>query len=134
MGHLFYYDLGTLFPGFRFGEQDHITLSGQLLTGLEERYWSGTRSFVRPSDGLSAVWYFRFTDGDTIVADERSGHHTWFAAAGDIAGAQDPPVPEPATVLLMLFGLGAGGLEWSRRNRRSSLRDPGHSARRHEFR
>jgi hypothetical protein len=109
LAHLFYYDLGGTFPQNLTGNR--TSLSGQLITGIQDRYWTGTRSFVRASDGVSDVWDFRFQIGDTVSAAEFSLLWTWFAAPGDIAGAQlpaDPPaaVPEPGTVLLVLFGLG----------------------------
>jgi hypothetical protein len=116
MGHLFYYDLGGTFPQDLTGDQTAV--GGQVLTGIEDRYWSGTRSFVRASDGVSDVWDFRFQIGDTVSAAEFSLLSAWGLHAGDVAGTQEPgsTVPEPAS--LLLFGLGALGLGWSRRSGR----------------
>ena len=125
MGHLFYYDLGGLggtFPQDKTGDQTAV--GGQVLRGISERYWSGTRSFVRASDGVSDIWDFRFAFGDDVSAAEFSLLWTWALHPGDVTATQVPGEPgstvsEPAG--LLLFGVGALGLVWSRRIRQLRL-------------
>jgi hypothetical protein len=100
MGYMFYYNLdGNLFDD-KTGNQTAV--GGQMLTGIQPVYWSGTE-FVS-----GGAWDFFFDDGSQIsgVADFQLA--AWAVRPGDVAAA-----PEPAS--LLLIGAGMLGLRWSRR-------------------
>jgi PEP-CTERM motif-containing protein len=102
MRYMFYYDLGGTSGQNKTGTQTAV--GGQVLTGIQPIYWSGTELFP----GRSA-WDFIFIGGIQIRDFEDFQFSAWAVRPGDVIAA----APEPAS--LLLIGVGMLGLGWSRR-------------------
>jgi PEP-CTERM motif-containing protein len=107
MAYMFYYNLDGNQDQNKAGNQTAV--GGEELTGIQPEYWSATE-FV---PGLSA-WNFDFGFGDHRFGGLLAFDFAWAVRDGDVAA-----VPEAGSLLLL--GLGAFGLGWSRR-RNSQLR------------
>ncbi len=103
MGYMYYYDLGGTFGQNKTGNQ--TAAGGQMLTGIQSEYWSGTAF----NSGLA--WGFAFANGTRTLFGKDNGFEAWAVRPGDVAAA-----PEPAS--LLLIGVGMLGLGWSRRSGR----------------
>ena len=100
MGYMFYYNLDGNPLDNKTGNQTAV--GGEMLTGIEDIYWSGTEF-----NSLRA-WFFRFDLGAQGSSVQPNPFSAWAVRSGD--------VPEPSS--LLLIGLGALGLVWSRRRGR----------------
>lgn len=74
-------------------------------TDIQNLYWSGTENDV------SSAWSIFFSSGNQETDGKNFNKFVWAVRPGDVAAA-----PEPASLLLL--GVGALGLGWSRRIRR----------------
>jgi hypothetical protein len=106
MAYMFYYNLDGNFGDNKTGTQTAV--GGEELTGIQRFYWSGTE--VSPG----FAWHFNFGIGSQSGTDERVELSAWAVRPGDVGAAA--AVPEPSS--LLLIGLGALGLGWSRRRGR----------------
>lgn len=102
MGYMFYYNLDGTSGDNKNGAQTAV--GGEQLTGITFVYWSGTTDF-------SGTWVFNFFNGAQGPVNS-SGNHAWAVRPGDVAA-----VPEPG--VLLLLGVGALGIGWSRRSARA---------------
>jgi hypothetical protein len=107
LGYMFYYNLDGNLEDDKTGTQTAV--GGEVLTGIQPRYWSGT-----DFDSGSA-WGFDFGNGHTFTFfHQNNGIFAWAVRDGDVGTAQ---VPEPETYALMLAGLGLLGFMARRRQR-----------------
>jgi hypothetical protein len=108
MGYMFYYNLGGLLGNNKTGNPSAI--GGEVLTGIHTVYWSDTEW----SEAGGYALFFRFDDGGSPTGDQESDAlFAWAVRDGDVAAA-----PEPASLLLL--GVGALALGWTRRSGRRS--------------
>lgn len=115
MGHLFYQDLGGN-PGSSVLSSGDPDLS--LFQNIQDAYWSGT-AFAPVTDHF---WSFFFNNGYQVGNDERNQFYAWAVRDGDVA-----TVPEPATIALLMAGLGLMGVIARRRGAPDRLRFQMHS-------
>jgi hypothetical protein len=101
MGYMFYHDLGGTLGQNKTGTQ--TALGGQVLTGIQLSYWSGTKS--HPFD----AWLFAFLNANQGDDDVLLLRSAWAVRPGDVVAA----APEPTT--LALLGLALAGFGFSRR-------------------
>lgn len=85
------------------------TAGGVTLENVQPVYWSATE--FTPT---SIAWNFLFQNGNTGISAESIGRYAWAVRTGDVAAA-----PEPTSLLLL--GVGALGLGWSRRREAAAL-------------
>jgi len=108
MAYMFYYNLGGNLFDDKTGSQ--TALGGEVLTGIRTFYWSGTEF---DSDFAYGVFFGGGTQnlGNKLTGEESGELSAWAVRPGDVAAA-----PEPTSVLLV--GVGALALGWSRRRGR----------------
>ncbi len=102
MAYMFYYNLDGTFGSPETGTQTAV--GGEVLTGIQTLYWSGTEF------DSAIVWDFLFLNGNQFNVGKSLNFVAWAVRPGDVAA-----VPEPGSLLLL--GLGAVGLGWSRRRK-----------------
>lgn len=102
MGYMFYYNLGGTSGQSKTGTQTAV--DGQVLTGINEFYWSGTEI------DSTFVWIFDFDSGGQFGGHRALDYWAWAVRPGDVAA-----IPEPGS--LLLIGLGLAALGWSRRKK-----------------
>src|SRR6266513_4641735 len=103
MGYMYYYDLGGRLGQNKTGNQTAV--GGQMLTGIQPTYWSGTEV------NSNLAWGFRFSDGNRFDFVKNDLSSAWAVRPGDVAAA-----PEAAS--LLLIGVWMLWLGWSRRRGR----------------
>ena len=103
MGYMFYRNLGGTLGQNKTGTQ--TALGGEVLPSIQNAYWSGT------DFNASLPWLFVFGNGEQANGILKVGYLNLFAWA-----VRDGDVPEPAS--LLLIGVGALALGWSRRRGR----------------
>jgi len=105
LGYMFFGNLGGTFGSSKTGTQ--TALGGQVLTGIQDVYWSSTEF------STVGAWNTSFVDGtqtfDFFFPTFRQ-LSAWAVRPGDIAAT-----PEAAS--LLLIGAGMLGLAWSRRRK-----------------
>jgi hypothetical protein len=107
LGYMFYHDLPDLGTFFQDKTGTQTALGGEVLTGIQAEYWSGS--------GLTSTlaWRFNFGNGQQLLESQSFAIPAWAVRAGDVNVAA---VPEPAS--LLLFGVGILALGWTRRSGR----------------
>lgn len=113
MGYMFYQNLGGLQLNDKRGTQ--TALGGEVLTGIQDGYWSGTAAIPGPipAEVLPGLNAFLFFFGDGVQFDlgaDDNAFSAWAVRAGDVGAAL-----EPQTYSLLLAGL--GWLGWRARRR-----------------
>jgi len=102
MGHMFYNNMGAVFGQSIHSGSNSANLAlfmnvGPFNPGESSFYWSST-----DTAGTSGAWVFNTAGGSQSQFVKSNVFYAWAVRGGDVAS----PVPLPATVWLLLSGLG----------------------------